>query len=70
MGGVTGMSAEDGKHTMGPDTTRRSLRLLAATAALGLLPLLAACGDDDGDDDDRDDDGMRARAAVVMTIAD
>ena len=53
---------------MGPAPTRRSLRLLAATAVLGLLPLLAACGDDDDDDDDRDDDGMRARAAVVMTV--
>ncbi len=64
--GVTGLSTEGNPMALDP-TRRRPLRVLAATAAFGLLPLLAACGDSDDDDDD-DDDGLGARTAVVQVV--
>ncbi len=52
---------------MAKDPSRRSPRLLAAIAAVALLPFLGACGDDDdGDDDDGDDDSMRAPVSVLV----
>jgi hypothetical protein len=52
-------------RSMAFDPTRDSLRLLAVTAALAALPLLAACNDSEEDDDD-DDDAMGTRPAVVV----
>ncbi|MGH3758162.1 hypothetical protein [Actinophytocola sp.] len=54
------------------DKKRRSFRMLAVLAAMFATLVLAACNDSEGDDDgddDEDDEGMRARPAVVLTVA-